>query len=146
MRRRALLLALLLALAVPAAAEAQATEAPLAPFIARVGRLWAEGDAEALVELAPDGVRLVLDVGEGAGEVDGRHAGAALRVLFSTRQTLAVRPTRVTIAGGQPLSGFGELSWVSRGRGVTDSRNATVYVGAVWADGGWHVRELRILQ
>jgi hypothetical protein len=71
---------------------------------------------------------------------------AALRELFRDRTTVSVRPTQVTIAGGQPLSGFGQLSWVSRPRGVSDNESTSVYVGAVWENGGWKVRELRVLR
>jgi hypothetical protein len=29
---------------------------------------------------------------------------------------------------------------------VTDAETATVYVGAVWENGGWRLRELRLLR
>ena len=49
-------------------------------------------------------------------------------------------------AGGQPVRGFGELSWTSRPRGVTDSETSTVYIGTVWENDAWRIRELRVLR
>jgi hypothetical protein len=96
--------------------------------------------------LAPEDGRIVLDLGTGQAEaVEARHAAAALRDLFRDRTTLSVRAAPVTLAGGEPLRGFGELAWVSRPRGVTDTESTTVYVGAVWESGRWRVRELRVL-
>ncbi|HEX8692281.1 MAG TPA: hypothetical protein VF746_07675 [Longimicrobium sp.] len=135
---------LLFALCTPLAAQ---RTAPLESFVAGVARLWAQGDAGALVELAPADGRIVLDLGTGPAEaVEARHAAAALRRLFGERESLSVRPGQVEIAGGQPPSGFGELTWVSRPRGVTDRETSTVYVGTVWERGGWKVREIRLLR
>jgi hypothetical protein len=148
-RRTLVLLLLLVAGSVSGAvsnAAAQERATPLEPFIARVAQLWAEGRADALVELAPADGRMVLDLGgQGAGPVAGRNAAAALRDLFSGRHTVSTRAIRVTLSGGQPLSGFGEVAWVSRSRGTTVPRNSTVYVGVAWEDGEWRIRELRIL-
>lgn len=150
MRRRlflSVLVALVLAAVVAGRAEAQARPAPLEPFVARVARLWAAGDAGGLVELAPADGRIVLDLGgPEAGAVPERHAAAALRDLFAGRETVSMRPTRVTLAGGDPPSGFGELAWVSRAQGVSDPSSAVMYVGVVWERDGWKVRELRILR
>jgi hypothetical protein len=141
----ALLPLVLLILARPAHAQ-QREAAPLEDFIAQVGRLWARGDAAALVRLAPADGRIVLDIGgESGGAVQARHASAALRALFAERESVALRPSRITVAGGEPLRGFGELAWVSRSRGITDPRPATLYIGAVWEDGGWRLSELRLL-
>lgn len=132
------------ALAVPRAAAAQT---PLGAFVAGVGRLWAAGDAGALTDLAPADGRIVLDLGDGRAEsVEARHVAAALRDLFRGRESVAVRSSQATLAGGQPPRGFGELVWVSRPRGVSDSETSTVYVGAVWEGGAWKIRELRILR
>ena len=140
------LLILAAALCAPRAAEAQRT-APLESFVGSVARLWAEGDAGALVELAPADGRIVLDLGDGrAGAVEARHVAAALRDLFRQRETVSARPTQVTLAGGQPVRGFGELAWVSRPRGVTSNEAATVYVGAVLEGGRWKIREIRLLR
>ncbi|HEU0053328.1 MAG TPA: hypothetical protein VFQ39_09135 [Longimicrobium sp.] len=145
-KRISLVLLLLAAMLAPRALAAQDRPTPLEGFVANVARLWARGDAAGLVSLAPADGRIVLDLGrEGSGSVEGRHVAAALRELFGGRETVSARPTSVTIAGGEPLSGFGQLAWVSRSRGVTDARTATVYVGAVWEHGGWRIRELRIL-
>jgi len=148
MRRRPLPLLLLCALTLlaPRALAAQGRPAPLEGFIASVGRLWASGDAGGIAALAPEDGRIVLDLGTGQAEaVEARHAAAALRELFGGRTTLAVRAAQVTVAGGDPLRGFGELAWTSRPRGVTDNESTSVYVGVVWEPGGWRVRELRVL-
>ena len=140
------LLILALALCSPRALAAQ-RPAPLEGFVAGVARLWAAGDAGALTGLAPADGRIVLDLGRGgAGSVEARHVAAALRDLFREREHVSVRPTQVTIAGGEPLRGFGELTWVSRPRGVSDPETSTVYVGAVWEPGGWKVREIRLMR
>jgi hypothetical protein len=150
--RIALFLLLLLPLGglpTPASLVAQETAAPTAPletFVLQVARLWAAGDATALIDLAPADGRILIDIGaEGAGSVQGRHATAALRSLFAGRESVSIRPTRVTIAGGRPMRGFGELSWVSRSRGITVPQAVTLYVGTVWEEGGWRIREIRIL-
>jgi len=125
---------------------AQETQpAPLEAFILQVARLWAAGDAAALADLAPGDGRIHLDVGETSGAVQGRHAAAALRALFAERESLSLRPARVTVAGGRPLRGFGELTWMSRSRGVTVPHSSTVYVGTVWEGNAWRIRELRLL-
>lgn len=138
--------ALLLVLLAPRAAEAQQAPAPLQNFVGAVARLWADGNAEDIVELAANG-RIVLDLaGEGPGEVQERNAAAALRRLFSARETVSTRTTQVAISGGTPLRGFGELTWVARPKGVTDTEASVVYIGAVWDGRAWRLRELRVLR
>ncbi len=142
MKRLLLILALLL---VPAGAHAQAR--PLEAFVANVARLWSAGEASELVELAPEDGRILLALGnEEAGAVQERHVAAALRDLFRDRETVSVRPTQVQLSGGAPQRGFGELSWVSRQRGVTRPVTSTVYVGAVYEGNAWRIRELRVLR
>lgn len=119
---------------------------PLEQFVLAVARAWASGDAGALVDRAPADGRIVLDLGENMGAVQARHAAAALRALFAERTTTAIRPSRVTVAGGRPLRGFGELQWTSRSRGMSDPQTVTLYVGTVWEGDGWRIRELRILR
>jgi hypothetical protein len=145
--RAVLALLALLLLCAPRVLAAQPDQARLQAFVASVARLWERGDADALVDLAPGDGRIVLDLGsDEAGAVEKRHAAAALRELFGGRDPVSVRATQVTVAGGEPVRGFGELAWVSRVRGVTDSQTSTVYVGAVWERGAWRIRELRILR
>lgn len=147
MRIRTLVAACCLALLAPRALAAQGRPAPLDGFVAAVARMWGAGDADGLTALAPSDDRIVLDLGTGeAQSVEPRHVAAALRELFRDRTTLSARTAQVTIAGGQPLRGFGEITWASRPRGVTDTQTATVYVGAVWEAGGWKIRELRVLR
>ena len=142
-------LALLLAVLAPRglAAQQQGSAQSLSAFVATVARLWADGRSDALVELAPEDGRILLDLaGEGPGEVQPRNAAAALRRLFADRETVTVRPTAATVSGGTPLRGFGELTWVARPRGVSETLSSVVYVGGVWEDGAWRIRELRVLR
>jgi hypothetical protein len=147
--KRLVFLVALLGLAMgraPAAAAQGRAPAPLQAFVAQVARLWAAGDADGLVALVPGDGRIVLDVGEGsAGPVQPRQAAAALRSVFSSHTTVSVRGERSTVSGGEPVSGFGELRWVSRSRGVTTPDSRAVFVGVVWDGRAWRVRELRIL-
>jgi hypothetical protein len=136
---------LLLALAPLRAQDAQQAQ-PLEDFVRQVTRLWAAGDASALIEHIPADGRIFLDIGDVSGAVQGRHAAAALRVLFADRETTSARPTRVTIAGGRPLRGFGEIAWSSRSRGMSQPQSSVVYVGTLWENGGWRIRELRLLR
>jgi hypothetical protein len=146
-RRALAALICMLALCTPRLAAAQGRPAPLEGFVASVARMWGAGDANGLAALAPGDDRMVLDLGDGqADAAEARHVAAALRELFRNRTNLSVRPSQVNIAGGQPLRGFGELSWTSRPRGVTDSETSTVYIGAVWENSGWKIRELRVLR
>lgn len=140
------LLLLATALALPGALSAQGRAAPLEAFAATVARHWAAGDASALSELAPEDGSIVLALGTGEpGALRERHVAAALRDLFGDRETVSVRPAQVTLSGGEPVRGFGELTWVSRPRGVTRPVTSTVYVGAVLERGAWRIRELRVL-
>jgi hypothetical protein len=142
-----ILLALLLAVLAPRGLAAQQDAAPLAAFVATVSRLWTAGAADEIVALAPADGRILLDLaGEGPGEVQPRNAAAALRRLFAERENVSVRASRVTISGGAPLRGFGELTWIARPRAVTETLSSVVYVGAVWEDGGWRIRELRVMR
>jgi hypothetical protein len=141
-----IVLALACAAAMPRPALAQGGP-PLEDFVSSVARMWAAGNAGGITDLAPADGRIVLDLGTGQAEaVEARHVEAALRELFGGRTTVSARPAQVTIAGGAPLRGFGELAWVSRPRGVTDNETATVYVGTVLESGRWRIRELRVLR
>jgi hypothetical protein len=123
-----------------------AAPAPLQGFVAGVARLWANGDADGIVGLAPADGRMLLDVGAGsAGPVQRRQAAAALRSVFSSHSTVSVRAERSTVSGGQPVSGFGELRWLARARGVTTTDSRAVFVGVEWDGRAWRVREIRIL-
>jgi hypothetical protein len=128
------------------ARPAPAQDRPIEEFVQRVGQMWSAGDVAGLVDLVPPRGSLLLDTGTGTESVNRRHAAAALRALFSERDTQGVRPVRVTLAGGSPPRGFGELSWSFRQRGAPSSQARTVYVGASWESGGWRVTELRVMQ
>lgn len=145
MKRAALVLGACLLLFAPAHLRAQSQ--PLEPFVAEVARLWARGDVGGLVGLAPADGRMHVDVGTApGGMVSTRHATAALRSLFAERESVSVRPARVSFSGGRPPRGFGELAWTSRPRGVTTAERHAVYVGAVWEADGWRIRELRVMR
>jgi hypothetical protein len=134
-------------LATPSAAGAQQTAPRIEEFVGHVTRLWSAGDAAGLARLAPADGRISLELGPGAsGSVQARHAAAALRALFGGRSTVSVQPVRITVSGGDPLRGFGELAWVSRSRGVTVPFTSTVYVGTVWEGEGWRIREIRLMR
>ena len=127
--------------------SATVPRAPLETFVRQVARLWAMSEAGELTELAPADGRILLELGrEGAEPVQQRHAQAALRAFFSEREHVSIRPLRVTVAGGEPMQGFGELAWTSRAHGVATPEIFTLYIGAVWEGDSWRVRELRLLR
>lgn len=138
------LLALLFA-ATPAPAQ-RATPAPLDAFIREVAYLWSGSDARALAELMPESAELILDTGAGMEAVQPRHAAAALRALFAGRQSVSVRPVRITMAGSRPPQGFGELTWSFRSRGSPTAQNTSVYIGVAWTEEGWRITELRLMR
>lgn len=141
-----LLLPLLLGGSLPADAQrGAAARVPLETFVQQVSHLWSESDVGGLMELASDQGKLVLDTGSGTEMVNGRHAAAALRALFADRQNVSVRPVRITLAGGSPPRGFGELSWTFRTRAAPGPQTRSLYVGVVREGSSWRLSELRIL-
>lgn len=132
----------MLAAAGPAMAQ---SPAPLEQFVRRVAYLWEAKDVDNLVDLVSDREPVLLDRGGGVERVNGRHAAAALRALFSDLESISVVPSRAAVSGGQPARGFGELTWVYRTRSAPGERTTSVYVGAVWDGGSWRIRELRLL-
>jgi hypothetical protein len=145
MKRKIILMMGALLFLLGVAAEAPAQDRPIEEFVQRVAQLWSAGDASALVSLAPSRGPILLDTGNGIESVNSRHAGAALRALFGDRETVAARPVRVTLAGGAPPRGFGELSWSYRTRGSPSTQTRSVYVGAAWDGGSWRITELRMM-
>jgi hypothetical protein len=127
------------------ARPASAQDRPIEEFIQRVGQLWSAGDAAGLVALTPSRGPIILDTGGGIESVNSRHAGAALRALFGDHTTVMARPVRVTLAGGSPPRGFGELTWRFRARNAPSVQTRSIYVGALWEDGGWRITELRMM-
>ena len=124
---------------------AQDSPAPLEQFVRRVGYLWEAKDVDNLVDLVSEAEPILLDRGSGTEQVNGRHAAAALRALFSDRETVSVRPVKATVSGGQPVRGFGELTWVYQARGGPGPQTRSVYDGAVWDGRNWRISELRLL-
>ena len=141
--RGTLLGTLLLSLLLVQPAAAQRAAAPLEDFIKEVAYLWSGSDARGLADLMPEEARVLLDTGGGMETVEARHAAAALRALFAERQSVSVRPARITVAGTRPARGFGLLTWSFRSRGSPSTESGSVYVGAVWSEDGWRISELR---
>lgn len=145
-RATLLLLSLLAAGALPLGAqESRESPVPLETFVQQITYLWTQGDVGGLLELAAEEGRVVLDTGSGTETVNSRHAAAALRALFSDRESVSARPVRITLAGGSPPRGFGEVSWTYRSRSAPGPQTRSLYVGAVSQGGGWRLTELRIL-
>jgi hypothetical protein len=142
---RRTLLALLGGLLLGATPLPAQSPAPLEQFVRRVGYLWEAKDVDNLVDLVSESEPIVLDRGKGTERVNGRHAAAALRALFSDLESVSVRPVKATVSGGQPPRGFGELTWVYRTRGGPAPQTRAVYVGAVWDGRNWRISELRLL-
>ena len=130
--------------ALPAGAQQRAS-VPLEDFVQQVAWLWNMGDVAALVDLLPLRDRIVLDTGSGTETVQPRHAAAALRALFDARESSAARAVRITLAGGDPPRGFGELAWSFRTRGAPTSQTRSVFVGAVWQGDAWRINEVRVM-
>ena len=128
--------------AAPAAAQ---RVAPLEQFIKEVAYHWSGNDARSIAEYFQQDAQVILDTGRGTEAVDARHAAAALRSLFAERESVAVRPMRVTMAGARPPRGFGELAWSYRGRGISTAQMYSIYIGVVWTDEGWRISELRLI-
>jgi hypothetical protein len=129
----------------PAPASAQNAPVPLEEFVQQVAWLWNMGDVAALVDLLPLRDRVVLDTGSGSEAVAPRHAAAALRALFDARETSDARTVRVTLAGGDPPRGFGQLEWSFRSRGAPTSQTRSIYIGALWQGSAWRISEIRIM-
>jgi hypothetical protein len=144
--RGTLLGTLLLSLFLIRPAAAQRAAAPLDSFIKEVAYLWSGSDARGLAELMPEEAQVLLDTGGGMETVEARHAAAALRELFAERQSLSVRPARITVSGTRPARGFGLLTWSFRSRGSPSPESGSVYVGAVWSEEGWRISELRLMR
>jgi hypothetical protein len=142
---RRILLATLTGLLLGAQPLAAQSPAPLEQFVRRVGYLWEAKDVDHLVDLVTEAEPVLMDRGSGTERVNGRHAAAALRALFSDLESVSVRPAKATVSGGQPVRGFGELTWVFRTRGGPGEQTRSIYVGAVWDGRNWRISELRLL-
>lgn len=125
---------------------AQAEPAPLEQFVQRVAYLWEAKDVDQLVDLVAETEPMVLDRGGGIERVNGRHAAAALRSIFSDLESVSVHPAKAAVSGGRPLRGFGELTWVYRARGGPGEQTVSVYVGTIWDGRYWRIGELRLIR
>ena len=143
--KRTALLATLIALAAAAPSALAQSPAPIEDFVRRVGYLWEAKDVDNLVDMVTEAEPVLFDRGSGMERVNGRHAAAALRSLFSDLESISVRPSKATLAGGQPVRGFGELVWVYRDRRGPGEQTRSVYIGTVWDGRRWRISELRLL-
>jgi len=145
MTRRTALAALSLLLGT--ALTAQAQEPALEGTIARFAKSWSQGDAGGVASfLAAAGVSLDLEGGRRTGPLSSRQAAAALRRVFEDYETVSVRSGMVRIVGGTPQRAFGELDWVVRARGTTDTERRVVFVALVREERGWRVTHIRLLR
>lgn len=145
LRALTLSLALLCGAATSAAAQQQPAF-PLEDFVQQVAWLWSMGDVAALVDLLPPRERVVLDTGSGTEAVSQRHAAAALRALFDSRESAGARAVQATLSGGDPPRGFGQLVWTFRPRGGPVPQVRSVYVGAIHEGNAWRITELRVMR
>lgn len=140
--KRALVLALGLLLAGAGGARAQDLEQVLDRFASA----WARGDAAAIAGLVSrTGVN--IDVGGGAvGPLLERQATAVLRRAFDDRETTVVRAGLAQVVGGSPPRAFGEIVWMARSRGTTESEHATIFLALVREREGWRINQIRLLR
>lgn len=146
MKRILVLCALILLGATPLRAQdAAAAMAPLESFVEEFARIWAAGDVDAILAMIGEGEPLLLDTGSGTSTANNRHVAAELRSMFGQRETADLQAVRITVAGSDPLNGFGELTWSFRERGAPAEQQRLVYVAAVREGAGWRIFELRLL-
>jgi hypothetical protein len=111
-----------------------------------VAVLWARGDAAGLAAFgASRGIELEVH-GEAIGRVSGRKAAAALRQLFASQETVAVRPSMSSQVRGTDNAAFAELSWEVRPRGSAVPARSTVFLGLVRENRGWQVSQIRVMR
>lgn len=145
MMRSCLALLLVALSAAPLAAQDPPATAPLESFVEEFARLWAAGDVEAILDMMGDEEPLLLDTGSGTATANTRHVAAELRSMFAQRETAELVAVRITVAGSEPLNGFGELSWSYRERGSPGEQQRLVYVAAIREGPSWRIFELRLL-
>jgi hypothetical protein len=143
MIRRSLLCLALVALA---AGSADAQRDPdLERVVERLAAAWSRGDADAVAALAARS-GLSVDIDGGAlGPLPTRQVSAILRRLFDSRDSGTLRKGMTRVVGGTPPRAFGELTWMSRARGTTQSVRTVVFVALVLEADGWRVTQIRLM-
>jgi hypothetical protein len=146
--------AVLLAVAIGVAAQAlparlgaqeDADEEALRDLVSAIARSWTRGDAEGvLASAAGDGVRLQLP-GGGSARQSQRRAAAVLRRLLAGGEGGRAGAGMVSVVGGSPPRGFGELLWESGSPGEPGVVSGVVYLGFRMEDGRWRLHEIRLL-
>ncbi|HEX7091396.1 MAG TPA: hypothetical protein VF192_14755 [Longimicrobiales bacterium] len=135
-----------LSLLLGTALTAHSQEPALEGTIARFAKSWSRGDAGGIASfVAAAGVSLDLEGGR-AGPLGSRQAAAALRRVFEDYETVSLRSGMIRIVGGTPQRAFGELDWVVRARGTTDTERRVVFVALVREERGWRVTHIRLLR
>ncbi len=135
-----LALALFLGLAPPARAQ------QLESALERFATAWSRGDVDALASLVSRG-GVTIDVGVGPmGPLGERQAAAVLRRLFEERETTVARARLAQMVGGVPMRAFGEILWMARSRGTTESEGVTVFLALVREKSGWRINQIRVMR
>lgn len=132
--------ALFLGLAPPVRAQ------QLEGVLDRFATAWARGNVEELASLVSRG-GVTIDVGVGPiGPLGERQAAAVLRRLFDERETTVARARLAQMVGGVPARAFGEILWLARSRGTTESEGVTVFLALVREKNGWRINQIRVMR
>ena len=75
-----------------------------------------------------------------------RQAAAVLHRLFDERETTVARARLGQLVGGVPMRAFGEILWMARSRGTTESEGITVFLALVREKNGWRINQIRVMR
>ncbi len=115
----------------------------LEPLVDRLAHAWNRADANTIASFASrEGVSIELG-GARVGPLPARQAAAALRRLFDSFETVAVRAGQHRIVGGSPKRAFVEITWTTLARGTTVPERSTVFLGLSFEADRWRVTEIR---
>lgn len=132
-------------LAAPLGAQEGQGEAALRDLVGSIARSWSRGDAASVLSSSSaDGVRLQLP-GAGSSRPSPRRAEAVLRRLLSEADGGRASAGMVSVVGGSPPRGFGELLWESGSPGTPGLVRTVVYLGFQMEGGRWRLTEIRLL-
>lgn len=125
--------------------EDTAEEASLRDVVSGIARSWGRGDAGGvLADASERGVRLQL-AGGGTSPQSQRRAEAVLRRLLEEADGGRVSAGTVSVVGGTPLRGYGELLWESASPGAPGLVRSVVYLGFRMEEGRWRLTDIRLL-
>lgn len=131
--------------AAPLAAQEAEGEDALRELVGSIARSWSRGDASGvLATTSEDGVRLQVP-GAGSSQPSRRRAEAVLRRLLSETDGGRASAGMVSVVGGSPARGFGELLWESGSPGTPGLVRTVVYLGFEMEGGRWRLNEIRLL-